>query len=1040
MAKLSTPQNVSVTDNQLSFSEVANAQWYSILANGNEIGTYGNVAPETTNAYRVVVSKPAGVTLNVTVNDKPDDPDAGIEYPVQSGWALYNGDRLTIYKMGSDQYLTINGVYYPANNTTQTITITDDDVLISLDGVGDAGGDNYAKVLVNFVQSTPYGTSKMWLGGKRLANLYNGTLHIRSAYLGTTKVFGLTDVYKVQSLLKNVIYCNEFGVPVDPPTEIATGGSDIYYIKRPDHYNLKTLTVTPNGVAKTLMISTTENITTINYSDPRGPFTIEAVAEKVSYPITQNLTNCQITSSNPATTIEYGGTVEYTIDPVNEYFELPKTVTVTGATGNWDAENGFLTISNPTGPVTFTATATRIVYTYNEKLTHCISLDGDLKTVQAGITFNRGYKADPGFAFPTTVTVTGAQSKWNAGSGELTVIDPTGNVNVTIAAVAKTFSYRFENTNCYVEEPTSGNILGGEMITRAITYDTNLYSLDSSGITVTGAKFTYENGSITIYEPTANVVVSVVATQIAYPYTSTAGHCTITPSTGYVSIGSTSKTKITIKPSTGYTMTTDSLIVQNATYNMSVSGDDLIVNVFEAKGAVTVTASAVKKNTITYDLKYCEVVPQPTYLLDGKSTTFTVKPLTGWKLPLSSNVTATGATLSYNASTGETTLSNPTGDIKFTAAAQPKTYSIKTVLTGCTIVSGPTTIQTMQEATFKLKASTGYKLPATKTEIGIQNAVKGSYTINAARSEATLVITGATGTVTLTITSERYAYPLTVTGTNCTVTTSSNLVNVGDELTTVYVNPNSGYTWDGEHTCTGATATEATGVGELKLSNATGDVTVTVTCVAASTNITYNLTHCTAASTNPTSVFIGASADFKFVADTGYVLGATPTVENGVLLDWSQPDITDPTTWVAAIGNAQHGLKITVVGSFALPKLDAPTGLSVTDSTLTFDAVENAEQYEVFAGSTSLGTYTPVTLINFTIKDEGSYQAESGMTWSQWVASSYNPGEYVIYDGGVTKSSGVAGSLWVATDSSISHTVSSSDVITATTYYYGQQQ
>lgn len=43
------------------------------------------------------------------------------------------------------------------------------------------------------------------------------------------------------------------------------------------------------------------------------------------------------------------------------------------------------------------------------------------------------------------------------------------------------------------------------------------------------------------------------------------------------------------------------------------------------------------------------------------------------------------------------------------------------------------------------------------------------------------------------------------------------------------------------------------------------------------------------------------------------------------------------------------------------------------------------------------GGVTP-TLINFTIEDalSSSFQAKEGMTWNQWVASSYNPGGYFI--------------------------------------------
>ena len=58
---------------------------------------------------------------------------------------------------------------------------------------------------------------------------------------------------------------------------------------------------------------------------------------------------------------------------------------------------------------------------------------------------------------------------------------------------------------------------------------------------------------------------------------------------------------------------------------------------------------------------------------------------------------------------------------------------------------------------------------------------------------------------------------------------------------------------------------------------------------------------------------------------------------------------------------------------------------------VSWDEVENATSYEVLADGASIGTYTPVTLINFTIGGT-SYQAEEGMTWAQWVASSYNTG------------------------------------------------
>ena len=43
----------------------------------------------------------------------------------------------------------------------------------------------------------------------------------------------------------------------------------------------------------------------------------------------------------------------------------------------------------------------------------------------------------------------------------------------------------------------------------------------------------------------------------------------------------------------------------------------------------------------------------------------------------------------------------------------------------------------------------------------------------------------------------------------------------------------------------------------------------------------------------------------------------------------------------------------------------------------------------------------PVTIISFTI-DKTFYQAEEGMTWAEWVASSYNTGSFIISDGSPT--------------------------------------
>lgn len=49
----------------------------------------------------------------------------------------------------------------------------------------------------------------------------------------------------------------------------------------------------------------------------------------------------------------------------------------------------------------------------------------------------------------------------------------------------------------------------------------------------------------------------------------------------------------------------------------------------------------------------------------------------------------------------------------------------------------------------------------------------------------------------------------------------------------------------------------------------------------------------------------------------------------------------------------------------------------------------------------------PVTIISFTVKHESGtvtgYQAEEGMTWAEWINSSYNTDNYIIDTEGFVK-------------------------------------
>lgn len=66
---------------------------------------------------------------------------------------------------------------------------------------------------------------------------------------------------------------------------------------------------------------------------------------------------------------------------------------------------------------------------------------------------------------------------------------------------------------------------------------------------------------------------------------------------------------------------------------------------------------------------------------------------------------------------------------------------------------------------------------------------------------------------------------------------------------------------------------------------------------------------------------------------------------------------TSDSAGTLAISNPIDNITFTVTG--LLPQLETPTNLTADGTTIEFDAVENAEEYEVFADGVSIGEYTP---------------------------------------------------------------------------------
>ena len=200
----------------------------------------------------------------------------------------------------------------------------------------------------------------------------------------------------------------------------------------------KTFTITLNNIVAATQIEFAGNST----SDSRfflDEITIEAAAS--SYTVTKTLNNCSVTGTAiPATTT----TGFSTTISANSGYQLPSTISVSGASHTWNASTGALTISSVTGNVSITITATaaktissiavttspKTNYTTCEKLVvsdwkvTATYSDATTSDVTSGCTFSPANGADLA-AGSQTVTVT------HTASGKTT----TKTVTVTQGAI-----------------------------------------------------------------------------------------------------------------------------------------------------------------------------------------------------------------------------------------------------------------------------------------------------------------------------------------------------------------------------------------------------------------------------------------------------------------------------------------------------------------------------------------------------------------------------------------------------------------------------
>lgn len=188
-------------------------------------------------------------------------------------------------------------------------------------------------------------------------------------------------VYSITTNLTNVT------ANASNPTTVSTVASSTLTFTASSGYNL------PDNVTVTgAEFTWTKSSGTLVLSNPTEAVSVTIAGVAISRTITATLTNVTAASGN-ATTIATGETKVLTYT-ANSGYDLPDTVSVTGATGVWNKANGTLTLSNPTANVTFTIAGVEATPTgYNVNISYnqpddLTVWDGDSKilaTIRGGI-------------------------------------------------------------------------------------------------------------------------------------------------------------------------------------------------------------------------------------------------------------------------------------------------------------------------------------------------------------------------------------------------------------------------------------------------------------------------------------------------------------------------------------------------------------------------------------------------------------------------------------------------------------------------------
>lgn len=316
------------------------------------------------------------------------------------------------------------------------------------------------------------------------------------------------------------------------------------------------------------------------------------------YPITFNVTNC--TYSPLATMVAVFEPTTFIFTKSTGY-SLPSSISVTGVASDkytWtvasDGSTATLVITEPTGAVTVTVAAVAEAYSIDVSAPHTTHTGPS--TISYGTSATLVFTFDTGYEAPDVVTVNGARGTWTKSTGTLVLSGPTGNVSVSLTAVAKTYAIKVTGAHASVTDGSPATIKYGGTATLSFDYDRGYFAPTVVTVENADGNWNQSTNTLVITNPDdmGDVVVNIEVVQKTYDIKYDLTNLTAADSNPTTITSAATGVELTISGTTYYALPTSITVSGVATGDWSYDRATGKITLSYPTDTVTITAVGVE--------------------------------------------------------------------------------------------------------------------------------------------------------------------------------------------------------------------------------------------------------------------------------------------------------------------------------------------------------------------------------------------------------------------------------------------------------------